>query len=238
MDALKERIFTAGSSKLVPILKEQATNSERQQRWEKVDRFFRETGVIEPGILDTVVALNVVGINTHSSCEGHQDKDRFDYPNVTVRTRESRSIYKKIYGLRKSKDSLVYPDPKVLNDIDTKIAKLEEHWKVLDEAEAYKIQRYLDEFYSTRQPSRDLQLVVDEGTMLKSRSANSARYWWNSESFSRIKTPAAEEGRREEVSQMEDDRKKLQSYRAEMNEFAKFLKYKYYSNGSTQSSNS
>src|SRR5437879_4971634 len=52
--------------------------TEKLQRWQKAEAVARRTtdavGLeIDRGILDTVVSLNVMGVNTTASCEGHMD---------------------------------------------------------------------------------------------------------------------------------------------------------------------
>ncbi len=61
-----------------------------QQMCERVATFTDKLGTpIDPGIFETVVALNLVGLHTFQSCEGHLDHGS-PYPWVTI-TDEERS---------------------------------------------------------------------------------------------------------------------------------------------------
>src|SRR5206468_3667524 len=69
---------------------------------------FRETTdklgyEIEPGIFDTVVGLNALGINTSQSCEGHVDRGRITpwidvvAPNEPLQFKNEEAISEKIH---------------------------------------------------------------------------------------------------------------------------------------------
>ena len=47
-----------------------------QEMYERVSTFTDKLGTpIDPGIFETVVALNLLGLHTFQSCEGHLDPD-------------------------------------------------------------------------------------------------------------------------------------------------------------------
>lgn len=80
---MPERAFTESTTETEPEL------TPAQKKWAELeDRFRHETdGLdkgIEPGILDVVVGLNALGINTYQSCEGHLKKASRISPWVEV----------------------------------------------------------------------------------------------------------------------------------------------------------
>jgi hypothetical protein len=64
-----------------------------QEIYERVSTFTDKLGTpLDPGIVETVVALNLLGLQTFQSCEGHLDHG-CPYPWVTVLNQEHSSRY-------------------------------------------------------------------------------------------------------------------------------------------------
>ena len=62
----------------------QTTEQRYQEMHERVSTFTDKLGtLIDPGIFETVVALNLLGLHTFQSCEGHLDHG-CSYPWVTI----------------------------------------------------------------------------------------------------------------------------------------------------------
>jgi hypothetical protein len=71
--------------------------TEQEKKWQEVaqevsrfaDRLGRD---LDPGIRDTVIALNILDVPTRQSCEGHLDHGR-PYPWVTFGTEETKALF-------------------------------------------------------------------------------------------------------------------------------------------------
>lgn len=76
------------------------TNASTKQQWDEACQQFRKTtdrlGMpIDDGIFELVVALNLLGVNTRQSCEGHLDHGTFA-PWVTFTTPGIDERYKQV----------------------------------------------------------------------------------------------------------------------------------------------
>jgi len=67
----------------------QERQSEKELKWQEAEQGLEKFGGIEQGIKDTVVALNVFGIETVNSCEGHNNHGRIA-PWVSIEKWESK----------------------------------------------------------------------------------------------------------------------------------------------------
>jgi len=69
--------------------------TQRQREWDMLSERARQVTdwcgtPIDPGILETIVALWANGIGTHTSCEGHVDSGAFPYVMLTVASLEEQ----------------------------------------------------------------------------------------------------------------------------------------------------
>jgi hypothetical protein len=77
------------------MIVQQLSSSEKiyQAVCERVSQFKDKLGLgVDPGIFDTVVALNLAGLTTYQSCEGHLDHGS-PYPWVTVIDQETSRVF-------------------------------------------------------------------------------------------------------------------------------------------------
>lgn len=71
----------------------QQTSQQWQESTHTVSRLTDKLGRgLDPGIRDTVIALNALGIHTAQSCEGHLDHGR-PYPWVTIHSDEAKCLF-------------------------------------------------------------------------------------------------------------------------------------------------
>ena len=113
--------------------------AEKQHAWDAMKNIVstrQETHghqAIEPGVLDTIVVLNLLGIHTSQSCEGHIKHDSV-YPFVMIES---------------EKDSEAYAEKAQANIKDYK--KFVEIVEKDAEIARQKLQTLLDEYYSHRE---------------------------------------------------------------------------------------
>jgi hypothetical protein len=164
---------------------------------------------IDKGIIDTVIGLNVLGITTRQSCEGHVDWGT-GAPWVDVeatgpkveeleqKAREAWEVAENAERQHATEDEL----QKVFGEAHrARREERVEHLKV-----AKKMLTYLDEFYTNRQVPANQRLVLTyHASRLESQGA----------AFQDLAEP--------DVKQQ-----KLLKYQAEMKAFTEFLKEKYY----------
>ncbi len=68
-----------------------------QEMYERVSTFMDKLGTpIDPGIFETVVALNLLGLHTFQSCEGHLDHG-CPYPWVTIIDEERSRTFNRMW---------------------------------------------------------------------------------------------------------------------------------------------
>ena len=68
-----------------------------QEMYERVSTFTDKLGTpIDPGIFETVVALNLLGLHTFQSCEGHLDHG-CPYPWVTIIDEERSRMFNQMW---------------------------------------------------------------------------------------------------------------------------------------------
>lgn len=161
---------------------------------------------IDEGILETVVALNLLGIHTIASCEGHLAYGAYA-PWIDIQTPGVKEAQKLVSDAFKDCDEQV--EAGKLSPIE--LGQLYAHARQLDQqteekylAERNKLMEYLAHFYMNRHSPHDRMLTIQH------RPA-SARLESQGAYFQRV---ASDERRAQ----------KLPEYQEEMREFTVFLK--------------
>lgn len=101
---------------------------------------------IDEGIKVATTALNVLGVNTTASCEGHLDHGT-NAPYVDVEASEARGLAKRLDDAEGQKKDAEAEN--IFSEIERK--NLEERKKLIP---------YLDEFYDGRNVSYDTRLII------------------------------------------------------------------------------
>ena len=106
---------------------------EKQRRWdevaERIDRTVDRLGKhIDAGIKEGVVALNVLDINTHSSCEGHLERG-IAAPYIDIDAKLSKEEEEQFRELLNTREQNRERFKELRDDIDRR--NLEEQRKIL-----------------------------------------------------------------------------------------------------------
>lgn len=180
-------------------IKQEAWNNMKSEVLKSASEFENEK--MEEGIMDTVVVMNLLGINTMESCEGHVDKEK-PYPSVIFGSKKHSQFYSK-----------------EVNEINTKYRNVKgdspEYRELLESTKEEssnlknKVQILLDEFYSGKEwsPYHYGISVFTKDSMY-------------------ILAPVGLENT--ENNSIENKRTILDLSRKEMNNFTEFLKNKFY----------
>ena len=200
----------------------------KQQVWEnkrkEIDEIKDALGMgIDEKIKDTIVALNVLGINTVASCEGHTDENRglpypwidFASPNEPLKFEGEKEIYEKTaesYGIPVTDIIPPVKNLEVFNEAlfkasQNKITTEWQDWEKENEKLNHKINSYLSDFYSNRETPNEIRINIEH----------------IAPGLRRIQSGDIE------VDKPEDELKELISKRQiEMENFTEFLKNKFF----------
>lgn len=181
-------------------------DSSKQKKWRALVKKFSKTGDklgngIDKGILETVVALNALGINTRQSCEGHL-KWGTCAPWVDVKAANTRALekLKDEAWERAQKDDRLYEE----------FHKTRVRLKSKNLTVAKKLWRYLEMFYEGR-------IGVDFSTRLV--------LWEFGDGIARLESQGA---MLQEATPLRTRKINLLKYQKEMAKFTKFLKGVYF----------
>jgi hypothetical protein len=143
-----------------------------QQMYERVSTFTDKLGMpVDPNIFETVVMLNLLGLSTFQSCEGHLDHG-CPYPWVTVIDEERSRVFNRMWlsvceleaQAKVSGDETVYD--RYLS-ADTQLRALVARWEA-DDLIFEKLSKLLDVFYAQQgmqtNPARLLVRRLQPGT--------------------------------------------------------------------------
>ena len=125
--------------------KETPSASPRQVEWDaKVEAFShvadKLSEPIDPGIFETVVALNAMGINTRQSCEGHLDGHKRVAPWIDLQSPNADELSRK------------YDEDQTDESLDA--------LRKSNLAEGRKIMHHLDDFYDGRDTPFEERVVL------------------------------------------------------------------------------
>jgi hypothetical protein len=218
-------------------------SSEAQRQWDSVRSEIENTAdalgyEVDEGIKEPVIALNAFGINTHQSCEGHLDHG-ISAPWISIEAPDEpeerfvgqNDIFEKVA----KKYNLPIEDVKRWHNEDAYREALREFsengetenyqkWKERSRKLLYIIWDILDDFYKTHQATDDVRLKTNVESFEDMAEGN-FRIFNGGDDYKSIKDVKLSEEEKETLN------KRLEGYRKEMQDFAKFLRDKFFSDG-------
>ncbi len=196
-------------------MSESIQQDEKRQQWQEASKQFSRTvdGLGRPldeGIMETVVVLNLLGIRTEASCEGHLDHGTAA-PWIDIGAKETpdeREEEKAAFDEARKQielNELSYEDIESLFDK----ARTIQHQNARKHLELQrKTLMYLSMFYANRYVPHDHQLII-QGSQFRGRIESQG---------STI----------QEILSLEEQAEKLQVYQQEMQAFTQFLKQQWF----------
>ena len=183
---------------------------DKEQRWQtEADRFSAVTDKlgksIDQGILDTVIILNILGIHTSGSCEGHLEWGTCA-PWVTLEAPDAAELDKASEEAFDRADQVDNEDNDDADELYDEAHRLRLQAKSLHLAERQKLLLYLERFYQDRLVPYDRRLIV---------------YPLDEAGAGRLESQGADF---QETAPLEKRQQKLLEYQEEMREFTAFLK--------------
>jgi len=161
---------------------------------------------IDKRIIETVAALNLLGIKTTQSCEGHLSHGS-SYPWVNIGPRyeekaynnfiESIRLREKAHKAGKRAASIYKQSRELKNKAEKAMLK-----------EFIKVWPLLEEFYGKRKPNLDTQLTVTDVSPTQGNIRSQGAVFQN-------------------IRTQKERKQKLKEYQREMFEFGEFLKQKF-----------
>jgi len=217
-------------------------DTERKEKEEKLEKIRQDiegwgdlNGMgIDEGIKETVIMCNALELPTSQSCEGHEERG-LPAPWVDIeaenepepRFENEKETYEKIAKENNTTVEKIKKDYepgglywKAQTEIATNNDETEEHkkWQKENIKLHKRVKGYLKEFYKDRSVKSDEKIKVDDHPSLGFRMHNGG------ENFD----PVIEDDKKPTKEQIQKNKKNLKRYRAEMNEFSKFLENKYF----------
>lgn len=232
-DATKKKL----EQEKINARKEVDNEDEARKKWNKVKKEMEEAAdvlgyEIEKDIMEPVVALNVFGINTNQSCAGHIDRG-MSAPWISIKApdepEEQFSGQNESFERVAKKYEMPVEEAKRMFNEDA-------YWEAIreceanDETEEYKkwkeegkkllciIKKILNDFYKDR-------YVSDSFKIKTTTIGGSFRIFNGGDDYRGIGGVKLSEEEKESLS------KRLEDYRKEMQDFAAFLKSKFFSEG-------
>lgn len=186
--------------------------AEKEAQWARMVEHYRHVvdkrgRPIDEGILETVVVLNLLGIHTCASCEGHLQRG-FDAPWIDIQDPDGEENEKAIRKALSHYDEQVKANilsPAELGQLYAHIIQLRQKSDEKYLGERYKLMGYLVRFYENRHSSYERTLII--------RHRGGGSGWLESQGayFQRI-------------ASAEQRAQKLAEYQEEMQAFTAFLK--------------
>lgn len=190
---------------------------DKEQRWQEMyttvsnmkDKLGEE---VDAGIVDTVVVLNLLGIPTTMSCEGHLDHGTgvpwvdIEDTNANRRTSEVNRMFQQALQQQRQQAQMTIETVRLFEEAHE--AKREV--KRLHLAIRQRLLTYLAAFYEHRHVPLDVRLVI------QSRDTTGR---------SRLESQGADF---QETAPLEEQRLNLATYQEEMRRFTEFLKQQFF----------
>ncbi len=206
------------ATRLPPTQNRQQLETNWQVMKDRIDHIVDKLGRgIDEGIKEPVIALNLLGVNTGGSCEGHMPtpKHNSPYPYIDIEAKETKELKalgtKREEALQLARAKLEAKAPEEL------VTQLFNNYHELDLAirkmhliETRKVIELLKEFYAIRQVPFERRLIA------KIEGAGNCK----------IKPQAGDLQDLEGLA--EEKQEKLQEYQEEIRTFSSFLKAKYF----------
>lgn len=188
---------------------------------------------IDSGIKETVVYLQALGFNTTASCEGHIEHGLpWPWVDIAAENEPSERWVGQEQAFRNAAakhninlERLKHCEPEALywevikNVVNNSEADDHKKWSVRNKKLATRLQRYLDEFYRSREVGPTLKLRIEKGNQIASRLQSFEEKDGNFEEYKDLASPM----RKAEA-------KLLEAKKKEMKAFTYFLKKKYFRN--------
>jgi hypothetical protein len=187
---------------------------------------------IDQGIIETVALLQLYGVNTIQSCEGHADHGT-GAPYIDVGAQGTEKESQELYAMLDTKQQrgwrgrllsvvTAFDGGQILTKYGDRMLKKREALMAKHEKEIAVVRKLLDAFYQDRQVDPNVQLFIDA-------------YFWDGQG--RVRPREADELeeriRKGEVTAAEREQK-LQVYQTEMREFTDFVKNHFLTNDNSQ----
>jgi hypothetical protein len=190
----------------------------KQREWEQTAaRFYTATDKIgmniDSGILETVIALNALGIETSASCEGHLDHG-IAAPWIDIEAKSASEDVRRVAQIFTRADEAFERQNLPPADIEAMFAEAhreQKRVKTIHLEQRTKLMKYLAAFYATRQVPYDQIIAIHPRD-----TAGRARLESLGADLQLIVPPTMRE-------------QKLTEYQQEMQELTAFLKYIYFS---------
>ena len=193
------------------------TCKSKEQRWQEMytrvarmkDKLGKE---VDPGIAETVVVLNLLGITTTQSCEGHLDHGTgapwvdIEDTNASERSSEVNRLFQQALQLQRKQAQITNETVRLFDEAH----QAKRDVKCLHLAIRQKLLNYLASFYEHQQVPFDVRLVI------QSRDTTGR---------TRLESQGADF---QETASLEQRRLKLTAYQEEMRRFTLFLKQQYF----------
>ncbi len=139
---------------------------DKHKKWEALTKKFSKIGDklgngIDKGIIDTVIVLNALGINTDQSCEGHVKWGTCS-PWVDIRATNTKRLEDETWKCWEEADNAVKAGlPREITDkLFNQYHQMRIKLKTKNLSVAKKLWPYLMEFYNSRNPEFGTRLVV------------------------------------------------------------------------------
>ncbi len=123
--------------------------TEERQRWEQIiDRITDALGMpVDRRIREVVIALNVLGIHTTASCEGHTDPERPGAPYVEIALPEATQLHMQVSEARQAGE-------------DERVFELAHKARATVLAGLRRLYELLERFYASHSVPYDVQLFL------------------------------------------------------------------------------
>ncbi len=214
-----------------------------QEQWDRVKNEIENAADaegyrIDEGIKEPVIALNAYGINTGQSCEGHVDSGRsapwirIEAPNEP----EERFIgQNETFEKVAKKYNMPVEETKRMYNMDAYWEAVHEcqvngeteefqKWKAESGKLLYTTKEILDDFYRNRQVPESVKIKVDTENM-EDMAEGSFEIFNGGEDCRNVSDVKLSQDEKEALGE------RLKGYRKEINEFAQFLKKKFFTEG-------
>ena len=222
-------VFNILISLLSMGLSAEQINPTKQEMWDtmssEVNHWVDGVGYpIDTEIKDTVIALNLMGIETEASCEGHLDRG-LSYPwiDIQIYPPEVKKMMLELSDIQEqlSKEEILLktkfphlsyndfydiPEGENLKNLNKKHRVIAESMTQMQIKCLEPLNQLLNQFYENRVTSYDNTLVIQN------------------DSFARLRSIGAD---RQQIRSPEQQLRNLNEYREEMNAFTIFIKQKF-----------
>lgn len=192
--------------------------TQKGEQWEHVNATFLHVTDqlgkgIDEGILETVIALNVLGIETTASCEGHPERGT-GAPWIDIEARsgseQSRQVARLFTQAHEAYEQQTLPSARI-EALFATAHQEKERVKRLHLAQRQKLMEYLAAFYEQRHVSFERLLVIHpRDTTGRARLESQGADFQN-------------------VAPLDTRKQKLHVYQEEMQAFTAFLKQRFFS---------